>query len=238
MSSLLILPVEWLIEKSILLGTQYHIIQMILEKFLEFEFVEDEKQVYTIECRLGKQGPLHMVLNQFVNFTSNYQQPIVNPTSSAAPDCIRALCRIKNTHDELICPHFFTRDEDIEPAWNKPLTYWRRLRKFGRCISTDFSIYENMVDAQKRWNSFRNKFLSALWQKLGIDVIPAPLWGNNIADIDYYMEGWPVNSLIAINSTGVGKDKHSQHLYLDGYNAMLEILRPMHIIRYGRIHRR
>lgn len=46
---------------------------MILEKFLEFEFVEDEKQVYTIECRLGKQGPLHMVLNQFVNFTSNYQ---------------------------------------------------------------------------------------------------------------------------------------------------------------------
>lgn len=68
---------------------------MILEKFLEFEFVEDEKQVYTIECRLGKQGPLHMVLNQFVNFTSNYQQPIVNPTSSAAPDCIRALCRKK-----------------------------------------------------------------------------------------------------------------------------------------------
>lgn len=197
--------------------------------------MEDVDQIHTIEYSISKQGPLHMVLNQFMNFTSRNQQPIVNPASSTCPDSIRALYRIANTPAayKIVCPHFFTKDENIEPAWNKPLTYVAILRKFGRCISTDFSIYENMVDEQKRWNSFRNKFLSALWQRFGIDVIPAPSWGNNIADIDYYMEGWPKYSLIAINSTGVGRDKHSRHLYLDGYNAMLDILRPVHILRYG-----
>lgn len=201
---------------------------------IEFDFPEDENQIHALEINLSKQGPLHMVLNQFINFTSKNQLPIVRPTSSTMPEKITALYRIaKNTQNySNSCPHFFTRDENIEPAWTRPFSYWLKLKKFGRCISTDLSIFENMVNEQKRWNSFRNKFLAALWQRLGIDVIPAPSWGN-VSDIEYYMEGWPKHSLIAINSTGIGNDKHSQRLFLDGYFAMLDILAPTHIIRYG-----
>lgn len=202
--------------------------------FLEFDFPEDEKEVPAWEIKISKLGPLHMVLNQFVNFTSKYQQPIVHPYSLDIPEGIKALYRIVNKPEvyDKLCPHFFTKDENIEPAWTYPFTYWLKLKKFGKGISTDFSIYENMVNDQKRWNSFRNKFLTALWQYLGIDMIPAPSWGN-IADIEFYMEGWPKHSIIAINSTGVGTDVHSKHLFLDGYFAMIDILSPKHILRYG-----
>ncbi len=201
---------------------------------LEFEFPEDENHNQVLELNLSTLGPLHMVFNQFINFTSRYQQPIVKPAKSALPDKISALYRIANKYDKyaLTCPHFFTKDENIEPAWTRPLSYLAKLQKFGRCMSPDFSIFENMVNEQKKWNSFRNKFLTALWQHFGIDVIAAPSCGD-IADIDYYMEGWPKHSLIAINSTGVGTNKHSQYLFLDGYFAMLDILKPTHILRYG-----
>lgn len=207
---------------------------MTQQLFLEFDFPEDEKEIPTWEIETSKLGPLHMVLNQLLNFTSKSQQPIVRPYTSVMPKEIKALYRIVNNPKDYnrICPHFFTKDENFEPAWTKPFYYWLKLKKFGKAISTDFSIYENMVNEQKRWNSFRNKFLTALWQYLGIDMIPAPSWGN-VADMDFYMEGWPKHSLIAINSTGVGTDRHSKHLFLDGYFAMLDILSPTHILRYG-----
>ena len=89
-----------------------------------------------------------------------------------------------------------------------------------------------MLQPQKVWNDFRNKFLAALYQFFGIKVIPAPVWGDS-KHMEYYMEGWPHHSLIAINSTGVCLDQRSRHIWLDGYNAMLEILQPTHILRYG-----
>lgn len=200
----------------------------------DFKLPLDTNQANTLDINLSKLGPLHMVLNQFVNFTSKHQQPIIAPSSILMPERISALYRIvkkTNLYND-VCPHFFTGDEHIEPAWTHPFSYWLKLRKFGRCISPDLSIFENMVRDQKRWNSFRNKFLTALWQRFGIDVIPAPSWGN-IADIDYYLEGWPKRSVIAINSTGIGHNRHSQSLFLDGYYAMLDILKPKYILRYG-----
>ena len=86
---------------------------------------------------------------------------------------------------------------------------------------------------QKLWNSFRNKLMSAFYQRNNINLIPAPSWGD-IEHIELYMEGWPKNSLIAINSTGVGRDNRCRHIWLEGYHAMLEILNPIHINKVKR----
>lgn len=196
---------------------------------------QEKKQIAEIEIDLSGKGPLHTALNQFVDFTSRYQQPIVKPvTADIIPTAIRALSRMGSaqTGDNGICPHFFVDDSKIEPAWTKPFAFFWKLKKFGRCLSPDFSIFVNMVSEQKRWNSFRNKFLTALWQRWGIDVIAAPSWGD-ISDIEHYMEGWPTESLIAINSTGIGRDRRNRHQFISGYRAMVDILRPKHILRYG-----
>ena len=74
--------------------------------------------------------------------------------------------------------------------------------------------------------------MSAFFQRNNINLIPAPSWGD-IENIELYMEGWPKGSLLAINSTGIGRDKRCQHIWLEGYHAMLAILNPIHILRYG-----
>ena len=85
---------------------------------------------------------------------------------------------------------------------------------------------------QKLWNSFRNKLMTAFFQRNGINAIPAPSWGD-LTNIELYMEGWPRGSILAINSTGLGLDKRCRYIWLEGYNAMLDILKPIHIIRCG-----
>lgn len=201
--------------------------------FFDFDFL-DENQVVNLDYRFSNQGPLHMVLNQFMDFTSKHEQPIVKPVPVDIPQSICALHRINDIQigDSDCCPHFFVDDNKIEPAWSRPILYIKKLKRFNRSISPNFFIFENMVEEQKRWNSFRNKFLTALWQSFGINVIPAPSCGK-ISDVEYYMEGWPKASLIAINSTGIGYDKHNRHLFLTTYNAMIDILKPKHILRYG-----
>ena len=180
-------------------------------------------------------GPLHSVLCRGIEFTGKYQFPIVQPTYSDPPAHIASVHRLRGKPDSVlhkICGHFFTADSNIEPFWNYPFRYLQWLKKLDRVISTDFSLYTNMMQMQKLWNSFRNKLMSAFFQRNGIDVIPAPSWGD-LDNMELYMEGWPKESLIAINSTGVGLDKRCRHIWLEGYYAMLDILKPIHIIRNG-----
>ena len=180
-------------------------------------------------------GPLHSVLCKGIEFTSKNQFPIVEPYSGDLPEILCSVHRLRkklNSHLCNTCGHFFTSDSNFESYWNNPFRYLRFLQQLGFVISTDFSLYTNMVLIQKLWNSFRNKLLSAFYQRNGINLIPAPSWGD-LVNIELYMEGWPKESIIAVNSTGIGLDKRCRYIWLEGYHAMLDILKPVHIIRYG-----
>ena len=180
-------------------------------------------------------GPLHSVLCKGIEFTSKNQFPIVEPYSGDLPEILCSVHRLRKKPDSYLrntCGHFFTSDSNFESYWNNPFRYLRFLQQLGFVMSTDFSLYTNMVLLQKLWNSFRNKLLSAFYQRNGINLIPAPSWGD-LVNIELYMEGWPKESIIAVNSTGIGLDKRCRHIWLEGYHAMLDILKPVHIIRYG-----
>ena len=204
------------------------------QTILEFDPSEDYGLISPKVIDLKDLGPLHYRLNELIDFTSANHQPIVRPTQIAIPDEINALYRIvhKKAAYGKVCPHFFTSDKKIDPVWTQPIKYAKTLKSFGMCISPDFSLFSRMVRDQKHWNCFRNKFLSALWQQLGIQVIPAPSWGD-LVDLDFYLEGWPKKSIIAINSTGIGHDKQAQYIFLQGYHRACDYLCPTHILRYG-----
>ena len=197
------------------------------QKILPLEFETPDSNPLLTES-YKTLGPLHSVLCRGIEFTSKNQFPIVEPYSGDIPELLCSVHRLRKKSESLlrgICCHFFTPDSNIEPFWNNPFRYLQWLRRFGYVISTDFSLYTNMVFIQKLWNSFRNKLLSAFYQRNGVNLIPAPAWGD-LVNIELYMEGWPKSSVIAI-------DKRCRHIWLDGYNAMLDILKPIHIIRYG-----
>lgn len=205
------------------------------QKTLPLEFNNPDGDNPILNESYKSLGPLHSVLCKGVEFTSKNQFPIVKPYSGKIPEILCSVHRLRKKPDILlhdICGHFFTSDSNIEPYWTYPFKYLQWLKKLGYVTSTDFSLYTNMVLIQKLWNSFRNKLMSSFLQRNGINLIPAPSWGD-LVNIEMYMEGWPKNSLIALNSTGIGLDKRCRHIWLEGYHAMLNILKPVHIIRYG-----
>ncbi len=204
------------------------------QKSLPLEYENPESNQLLTESHQAL-GSLNSVLCKGIEFTSRNQFPIVEPFSGTVPEILCSVHRLRKKPETLLrdlCGHFFTTDSNFEAFWNYPFRYLRFLQRLRCVISTDFSLYTNMLLMQKLWNSFRNKLLSAFYQRNGINLIPAPSWGD-LANIDLYMEGWPKESVIAVNSTGIGLDKRCRYIWLEGYHAMLEILKPIHIIRYG-----
>lgn len=181
-------------------------------------------------------GPLHLHICRGIEFTTKHQLPIVKPECIDIPDDIKAFYRLKKSSKQNLkdtVAHFYTQDSNFEQVWKKPHAYIEIFRRYKAILSTDYSILSNMVEIQRFWNDFRNKLLAAFYQKWNVPVIASPSWSDDLHNIERYMEGWPHNSIIAINSTGVCHDKKARHTWLDGYWAMMDILNPSHILRYG-----
>lgn len=205
------------------------------QKSIPFEFDNKSTTSTVIVDNAQALGPLHLYLCRGLDFTSQNQYPIVLPYLGDVPEIMQSVHRLIRKPDSYLkqCGGlFFTPDSNFERFWTYPYKYLDFLRKLQCVVSPDFSLYTNMLLMQKLWNSFRNKLMSAFYQHHGIPLIPAPSWGD-LKYIELYMEGWPKNSIIAINSTGIGRDKRNRHIWLDGYYAMLDILKPLFILRYG-----
>lgn len=185
-------------------------------------------EVATLTC--------HPVLNQdicqYLSFTGDYEMPVVKPIDIPAPQGIIAFYQMKRCKGFGYTPHFFTSDYKYEYIWTHPHKALRTLKNYPQIISPDFSVYEDLLLPQKYWNIFRNKLLAAWWQYNGLCVVPNVPW---IHGFDYHLsfDGWPKHSVIAINSTGVGRDDRCKAMWLEGYHVMMEMLSPKHILRYG-----
>lgn len=166
---------------------------MTSQLMLEFDdLVENKSQDNKEILKFQSSMPLLGNWVKYITFNT-IDQPIVDAYTGVVPYDIMAMYRFtrKKTIPDSVCPHHFTDDSHIEPLWNNPARTIKRLLNIGWTISPDFSLYTDMLRPQKRWNSFRNKFLSALWQAFGIKVIPAPSW-SDLDDMDYYLSGWPI----------------------------------------------
>ena len=205
-----------------------------MQKVLPLSFPGESTD--TITNKNSDLGPLHLHICEGIDFTAEHQLPVVRPEIVNPPSELQAFYRLKGRSEKEkknAFGHFYTPDRNIERVWSCPHSFIIMFRKFGAILSPDFSLLTNMLEMQRLWNDFRNKLLAAFYQKWNVTVIASPSWSSDMKNIQRYMEGWPHNSVIAINSTGVCRDKRSRHIWLEGYHAMLSILNPSHILRYG-----
>lgn len=89
-----------------------------------------------------------------------------------------------------------------------------------------------MVRSTKERNIFLNKMFTAWWQYNGLTAYPNIVWVERVP-IELCLDGFPIGSVVAVNSTGIGRDHHAKKVWIKGYHAMLDTLKPLHIIRYG-----
>lgn len=177
-------------------------------------------------------NPLKHQLCSEVSFSSRYQMPLVQPYRGEIPDKLISFNRARGHDPSGAAVHFYIADSFFECLWNRPKVYLNMLQCFPFVISTDFSLYSDMLLPEVMWNTFRNKLLCAWWQKNGVNVIPNVSWSKEWS-YEFVIEGYPKESVISINSTGIGTDPRSKDLWLKGYEKVLEALHPTHILRYG-----
>lgn len=129
--------------------------------------------------------------------------------------------------------HFYLGDYKIEKVWKLPDKYLKILSRFRGIVQPDFSVYTNMPRALQIYNYYRNMWVAAYAQKQGIKVIPSTTWGGEDT-FDWYFDGMPKRSCICTSNVGCIRNKANRELFVTGLEAMVDILKPVQLIIYGR----
>lgn len=109
----------------------------------------------------------------------------------------------------------------------------RTLSKYGQyafLLSPDFSRYCEMPTWQVIDAVGMNRWCGATWQKMGYKVIPSVGWATPYTYRFCFM-GVERNAPVAVTTNGNRREKRA---YLQGYDAMLEVLAPSAIICLGK----
>ena len=131
--------------------------------------------------------------------------------------------------------HFFLGDYLFERTWSKLIQTAEFLEQYKLVLSPDFSLYTDMPKALQLFNHYKKMYISKFWQDMGIKVVPVACWSDELS-FEFCFEGMPKNSLIAISSVGVMKNKENRHAFELGYAKMIEMLEPKQILWYGKEH--
>lgn len=131
--------------------------------------------------------------------------------------------------------HFFLGDYLFERTWSKLNQTAEFLEQYKLVLSPDFSLYTDMPKVLQLFNHYKKMYVSKFWQDMGLKVVPVACWSDELS-FEFCFEGMPKNSLIAISSVGVMKNKENRHAFELGYAKMLEMLEPKQILWYGKEH--
>lgn len=125
--------------------------------------------------------------------------------------------------------HFFTYDWLFESVYDKPEIAMEKLESYYAMLSPEFSLYWDMPKALQIYNTFKNRWCGAYFQKNGKLVIPTVCCAGP-ESYDFCFDGIEQGSIVAI-STYCREDNKLE--FLKSYNKMLEVIKPSGIICYG-----
>jgi hypothetical protein len=166
-----------------------------------------------------------------VTMTAENEMPIVAPYKGICPTDIRGIHRLKNKSIRNVAPHFFFDDKRIGQYFSNPFETEKTIALYDMSITTDFSMTIEMARPQKIYSSFLNKLWAAWLQSRGHKVIPNVSFPDEYWE-NYWLEGWPKYSIIAVSSVGV-LTHGNPNGWLKGVERIQKELKPLRILRYG-----
>lgn len=117
---------------------------------------------------------------------------------------------------------FYLNDYQFSAVWNQPQKYVPLLRRFGAVMAPDFSYYTDIM------------WCAAYWQANGIKVVPCICWSNENS-FNWCFDGQPTESIVSVSTVGTQRYAESMELFRNGYEKMIEVLRPSKVLVYGRL---
>lgn len=185
------------------------------------------------QTRRRKQSYQNINLTNNFNLVGKYELPQVNPYIGEIPSTLTPYS-MKNTGNKGGAVHFFIDDYRFTGMfmWGNLQQYTEKVAPYKMVIAPDFSVYLDQSRTLNLFQLYQNRFVSAYWQSVGLQVIPSVSWGN--ADsFEYCFEGLPKHSVLAIG--GLGNAHHSSMIQLWEYGVKqtIERLNPTALIIYG-----
>ena len=204
-----------------------------LELFPDFGLKATETRHYKSETNgiFSPPNRFSMSLCEDVKFTSANQMPVVSGCVVEAPRDILCFYRLGNKSITGVVPHFYTTDNRLLPFLGDPYGHLEMISNHPILIGIDISIKPEMPIPMKTAISFYNKLIMAWWQHQGKIVIPNVVVDPSI--MEQCLDGYPKHSVIAMNSSGIGKDERAKHNWQTIYPSGIKELDPVRIIRYG-----
>lgn len=142
--------------------------------------------------------------------------------------------RGKCTKPEEKAVHFFLDDYQFNALWVNVDRYAEKLSRFRYILTPDFSTYTDFPKAIQIYNHYRKHWIGAYLQEYGCHVIPTISWSTPDS-YEWCFDGEPEGGTVAVSSVGRMNSIGKKHLFLSGYNAMMERLHPESIIFYGSV---
>jgi len=185
------------------------------EKSENDKFVKKQKIVRNEFSKTGKLG-LPLIKKQNIDVD---KIELWNFTKTKLDD-------VENSHKTI---HFFTYDWHFDKVYYKPEVALEKLEQYYAILTPEFSTYKNMPLVLQAYSTFKNRWCGAYWQSMGKLVVPTIAWGTP-ASYEFCFDGVEQGSVVAV-STYTRED--NKVAFLDGYNKMLEVIKPTAIICYG-----
>lgn len=127
--------------------------------------------------------------------------------------------------------HFYLDDYQFERLWNRPYEYMELLSQFDCVLTPNFSIYLDMPQALKIWNTYRARLLGQMMQDNGLTVIPIVYWSDE-RSYGYCFDGLPVCGTLSVNNIGNGVPE-AKAIWDKGMDELIRRKRPKRILLYG-----
>ena len=160
--------------------------------------------------------------------------PNLEPSHARPQSLVSFLDALANSHaDTNTGVHFFIDDYRFERVWREPMRYVNALRGYGCVLAPDFSTLLDMPEPMQRWNAYRSRAVSAIWQQAGLDVVPVLTWTDE-GGLDFLLEGIPSGGTVALSTVGMLGEPDAEEDFINGASACCEIVRPSLVLAYGR----
>jgi len=152
--------------------------------------------------------------------------------SNSVPEELVAFTDAAN-HKGRACVHFFLDDYRFERVWSCPEKYAGVLTRMGSACTPDFSTYTDMPKPLKAYNVYRSRALGAYFERLGLDVYPTLQWAED-DDMPWMLAGLPEGVTAACSTRGCAASKSSRARFSEQFAKALDIVKPSHVVMYGK----
>lgn len=162
-----------------------------------------------------------------------YKLPQLAPTQAIPTNVICFNERKSISKPETCWIDFFIDDALFENFWNHPEMSFSNLKRFAGIITTDYSMFPEMLPGQMIWNCTRNRVMAYYLQQQRFNTIPVASWCTE-SDFEWCFDGLPDNSSIAITTNGCMSSLYGKRILLRGVEELQRRKSPSSLIVCGR----